>query len=235
MLDTLARLLPPLAGPFTLVLSVLGLLAAAVLWLAGSRFARSLATLFAVTTGGLVGLAVPGWMNIGLAPPACAVVSALLLGVSGFLFWQAWLAMALGVTLSMWGALVCWMLVADGSQWSWPAWGEGSSLGNYLVGSWQTLPSEFTRTVPFVVGVLMLGGLIAGLVWRRRLTPLVCSIVGISLLTTLGLLAASIGQLHWRHAVPSATGAQALMLLILSLFGALVQTRSTPAAGGKGD
>lgn len=235
MLDTLARLLPPLSGPTTLALCVLGLLGAATLWLAGSRFARPLATLFAVAVGGVVGLALPGWMNIGLAPAAAAVGAALLLGISGYLLWQAWLAMALGASLAMWGTLACWMLVAGSSEWSWPAWSEGATLAGYLSGSWQGMPSEFTTLAPFVAALLMLAGLVVGLVWRRQLVPLSCSVIGISLLTTLGLLVASIGQLHWRRAVPAATFAQAFMLLILSMFGALVQTRLKSVSGGKGD
>jgi glycerol uptake facilitator-like aquaporin len=235
MLDTLARLLPPLAGPTTLVLCVLGLLASGTLWLAGDRFARPLAALCAVTIGGMVGLALPGWMDIGLSPAACSVVLALLMGLSGYALPQVWLAVSLGATLAMWGTLVCWMIVAGESEWTWPAWTNGGTVRGYLSASWQSMPVEFTRVAPFIVISLMLVGMIVSLVWRKRLMPLVCSVVGISLLTLLGLLAASIGKLGWHHAVPSATGAQVFMLLILSLFGALVQTRAKPSGekGGK--
>lgn len=235
MLDTLARLLPPLAGTTTLVLCVLGLLASGVLWLAGDRFARPVTALCAVTLGGIVGLALPGWMDIGLSSAACSVVLALLLGLSGYALPQLWLALSLGATLAMWGALVCWMVVADGSSWTWPTWTEGGTVRGYLSASWQSMPVEFTRVVPFVVCLLMVGGVVVALVWRKRLTPLVCSVIGVSLLTLLGLLAASIGRLGWRQAVPSATAAQVLLLLILSWFGALVQTRAKPTSdkGGK--
>src|SRR5580765_7333399 len=50
-------------GRYALLAAFAGSAVGAVLWLAGSRFSRSLVTLLAVSVGAVVGMHLPGWMG----------------------------------------------------------------------------------------------------------------------------------------------------------------------------
>src|SRR5436853_514317 len=82
MLQELLPLLPKEVGTFAVVLAIAGTLVGAGLWLAGSRFSRTLITLLLVSLGGWVGL--PTLTRLYL-PYACG--AALISGLAASLLW----------------------------------------------------------------------------------------------------------------------------------------------------
>jgi hypothetical protein len=237
MLDALEQLLPALSGPAALTLALVGTALGIVLWLAGSRFARICSTLLAVLAGGIIGLELPRWFGLSASGAVIATVAAVVLGVFGYLIPRLWIGLALGATLSCWAMLACWMTFAGETAWTWPNATDHATPWAYVVATAQSLPGDVMRVGPWAVAASMLGGLAVALVWPKRIGPLAFSVVGLTLVVVLSLLAARIGNWQWRGAVPSATAAQIVMLAILSAFGAVIQTRSgtpipKPAKGG---
>jgi hypothetical protein len=230
VLHELVNLLPPLAGTLPLVLACLGAVAGVALWLAGSRFTRPLATLLAVAVGGLLGLEIPGWFGLSIAPAWMACGLSLAMGLSGYALPRLWVGFSLGLTLAAWAMLACWVAFRGESSFAWPAWDETMTLGAYLQAAAAQVPGDVVGLLPFAaLGGLAVGVLIA-VVWPVRTAPLAFSIVGLSLATLLGLFAARSGNLAWQNAIPPSTGPQVCLLLIMTAFGAIVQTRTTPAA-----
>src|SRR5436190_19875812 len=102
MLQELLPLMPSQAGPAALTVAIIGMIAGAVLWLAGSRFSRSLITLSAVSLGAALGTHLPRWAGWSLDGMAPGIVGAIVLGVSAFLFHRFWVGIGLGLVLACW-------------------------------------------------------------------------------------------------------------------------------------
>src|SRR5206468_9593604 len=82
-------------GRYALLAALVGSAAGFVLWLAGSRFSRSLVTLLAVTVGAVLGMHLPGWFDWPIEGMGLAVGGAMVLGLSGFLLHNTWVGLSL--------------------------------------------------------------------------------------------------------------------------------------------
>lgn len=232
MVQLLLPLLPKELGTAALALAIVGCLIGVILWLLGSRFSRSLVSLALVSIGGWTGLFLPRWFGWSIDGWAPAVGLALVLGVTGFFLHRLWVGVGLGLVLAIWAAVVTWMLCggADAS-WSWPALTLKTQLWPYAHSLWDNLPGGVQRILPYACGAALLSGVCAGLLWPRFGVVTLYSALGVTLVVTLGLTAVNFYRPRWIGVLPGRTAAQALTLVGLVAFGALLQWRIVPNGG----
>src|SRR5687768_12184326 len=101
-------------GRYALLAALVGSAAGVVLWLAGSRFSRSLVTLLAVSIGALIGMQLPAWFGWEIDGMGVAVGGAMVLGLSGYLLHNTWVGMALSAMLVLWAGTAAWVLAGGG-------------------------------------------------------------------------------------------------------------------------
>ncbi|MGH7215237.1 MAG: hypothetical protein ACREIT_10790 [Tepidisphaeraceae bacterium] len=235
MLHELLPLLPREVGTVALVVAVVGTLVGAGLWLAGSRFSRSLLTLLAVAAGALVGRALPKWCDWSVDGMGLAVGGAVVLGISAYAMHRVWVAGGLGFVMACWAALATWVVCAGdaGHGWAWPGADASTTAPMFLRRVWESLPEEVARYLPWACGTAMASGMSVALLWPRLGVVLLHSTAGGSMLVCMGTAALEYGRSQWLDALPSKTWAQIMTVAALIAFGAVVQWKLAPAGAGK--
>jgi hypothetical protein len=233
MVQLLLPLLPRELGTAALAMAVIGCLIGVLLWLLGSRFSRSLISLVLVALGGWTGLFLPRWFGWAIDGWAPAVGLALVLGVSGFFLHRLWVGVGLGLVLAIWAGVVTWMLCGGGADasWSWPTLTLKTQLLPYAHSLWENLPGGVQKILPYACGAALLSGVCAGMLWPRFGVATLYSALGVTLIVTLGLTAVNFSRPRWIGMLPGRTAAQALTLVGLVAFGALLQWRIVPSGG----
>jgi hypothetical protein len=233
MLQEMLTLMPDFAGPKALAASVIGAIAGLSLWLGGARFSRHMMSLLLTAVGAVVGLQLPkclGWnMNGGGTSVALAVVC----GVLGFLLHRFWVGLMLGLVMSFWTALTCWILLNNDQPLAWPTISAETTARSFAMELWQSLPADVTRIMPYAAGGALVSGICLVLLWPRLATVLNWSLVGLTLLLGFGIKAIVISQPQWMTMLPAQTWAQATAFLALIAFGAVVQWKLAPNKSSK--
>src|SRR5258705_6783351 len=165
MIQQFLALLPRQINSLALAIAIAGAVLGGILWLGGSRFSRTLMTLISVSTGGLIGLQMPGWFGWGLEGWATAVLGALVLGISGYVLHKLWVGLGLGLVLAVWAAMGTLLVCADPKGFVWPVGVQGSTLQSHLVDLWNSLTPEARKLLPFACCAGLLSGICATLLW----------------------------------------------------------------------
>ncbi len=229
MVQELMPLLPKEVGTLALAIAMSGTLVGAGLWLVGSRFSRSLITLVLVSIGAWIGLLLPGWVAWKIDGWAPAVGLALVLGASGFFLHRFWVGVGLGVVLAAWAALGVWIVCRGADAGALPRYAIGTKTMDYMKDLWASLPVDVRKFLPFACGATMLTGLIASLRWPRFGVVMLYSSAGVSLVIAMGLSAMSYARPQWVGALPAKGSSQAMTVLAMVAFGALLQWRIGPS------
>ena len=151
--DTCWQWLTPLTvwlGRYALLAALVGSAAGLVLWLAGSRFSRSLVTLLAVSVGAVLGMHLPSWFGWGIDGMGLATGAAMVLGLTGYLLHNTWVGAALCLMLSLWAAAAAWLVFGGGTSpfdVTWPA-AQSSDPVVVLAALWRALPGDLPRAMP---------------------------------------------------------------------------------------
>jgi len=233
MIQQLMALLPRQIDGLAVVFAIAGAILGLILWIAGSRFSRTLVTLIAVSTGALIGMKMPGWFGWPLEGWSTAVLGALILGISGYAAHKVWVGGGLGLVLACWAALgtfVIYGTTPEGTKpWIWPTMTAGQTVQAYLVEVWNSLAPEARKVLPYACATALMSGLAASVLWPKLGVVLLYSCAGLTLLIGLGVVAMSVTQPQWLKAIPNQTSSQVIMLLSLVAFGAVMQWRCAPA------
>jgi hypothetical protein len=195
-----------------------------VLWLAGSRFSRSLVTLLAVSVGAVVGMHLPGWMGWSVDPMGVAFCGALALGLSGYLLHTTWIGVALSAVLALWVGTAAWLTVGGGQQVQWPAVTVSADLAKTLGEVWRALPGDLPRVIPVAITVLS----------PKLGRVLTYSLVGLSMLVVMGATALRMSRPDWLGMLPRSGAMQMGVMLGLVAVGVMMQWRLTPVRFGGG-
>jgi len=236
MLQQLLSLLPRELGTAALVLAMLGTMLGLGLWIAGARFQRSILTLTTVAGGAWVGMCLPRWCGWGIDGMATAVAGAVVLGITGYVCTRFWVGIGFGLMMALWSAMIVWLACHGNGEWTWPDVNSKTTLPGFLAETWRSLPNNVISILPWVSGAATLSGLMIALLWPKLGGVLLFSSVGVSLLLTTTLVLLENGRPQWLGALPAATWAQSIILIVMVLVGAFVQWRffSPASAGGAG-
>lgn len=217
-------------GRYALLAAFAGTAAGAVLWLAGSRFSRSLVTLLAVSVGAVVGRHLPAWFGWSIDGIGLAFVGAMVLGLSGYLLHTTWIGMALSVVLAAWVGVVAWLAVGGGGQIQWPVLDWSADAEVILSGVWRSLPGDLPRVMPVAIAFALVGGVLITVLSPKLGRVLTYTLTGLSVLVVMGLTALRMSRPDWLFLVPHTAAAQAMTLSGMVVLGVLVQWRF-PACG----
>ena len=239
-LPTLPQGFEDTLGRYALLAAFAGTAAGAVLWLAGSRFSRSLVTLLAVSLGATVGRHLPAYFGWGVDPMGVAFVGALVLGLSGYLLHTTWIGLSLSLVLALWLGVAAWLAVGGGAPPQWPPLDTSTGVENALANAWQSLPGDLPRVMPFALGAAVVGGVAVTVLSPKLGRILTYTLAGLSILLVMGVTAVRMSRPDWLVALPRTLPTQGVILLGMVLTGVLIQWRLTPvgrirAAGGGGD
>jgi len=229
MVEQLLPLLPKEIGQAALYAAMFGTLVGAGLWLVGARFSRPLITLVAVSAGAVIGRMVPAWMGWTVNSMAAAVGGAVVLGMSAFLLHRVWVGIGLGVLLTCWAALATWATCHGDAAWTWPAVDASTTVASFGDAIWDGLPERVRTILPYACGGAAMSGFLAALLWPRVAVVLLYSALGASLLVGMGLTAIENGRPEWMNIVPAQTWAQVATLVVIVVFGAMVQWQLSPS------
>ncbi len=228
MVQELLLLLPKEVGTLALVLAMVGTLLGAGLWLIGSRYSRSLITLLLVSVGGWIGLFLPHWFGWNIQGWATAILSALVLGASGFVIHRFWVGVGLGFVLAGWAALAVWIVCKGVGVWTLPKFEPGMATLEYAKYFWQSLPVDVQKLLPFAAGTALLSGLATSLLWPRIGSVLLYSMAGVSMWVGLGLCAMNMARPQWIGALPAKGSSQLFAVSAMVGFGVLLQWQLGP-------
>src|SRR5439155_7978096 len=84
------------------------------------------------------------------------------------------------------------------------------------------------RVGPLLCGTALLSGLAVSLLWSRLAGYLMYSLLGVTMLTGMGMLAMELSRPQMLLILPSGRTAQISTLVAMALFGAIVQWRLAP-------
>lgn len=239
-LPTLPQGFEDALGRYALLAAFAGTAVGAILWLAGSRFSRSLVTLLAVSLGATLGRHLPAWFGWSVDPMGVAFVGALVLGLTGYLLHTTWIGLSLSLVLALWVAVAAWLTVGGGAPPQWPAVDASAGIEAALAGVWHTLPGDLPRVMPFALGAALVGGVTITVLSPKLGRVLTYTLVGLSMLLVMGVSAMRMSRPDWLVTLPRSFPTQAAILLGMVLAGVLIQWRLTPvgrvrAAGGDAD
>ena len=220
-------------GRYALLAALVASTAGLVLWLAGSRFSRSLVTLLAVSVGAVLGMHLPGWFHWPIEGMGLAVGGAVVLGLTGFLLHTTWVGLALSGLLALWAGTVAWTVAGRGAplEIRWPEVDPAADASAVLASIWRAMPGELPWVMPLAVAGAVVGGMIVTVAWPKLARVLAYSLAGLTLLVVAGLWAMRLSQPQWLAALPKDLPTQALLLLALLGVGVLIQWRLTPGRG----
>jgi hypothetical protein len=234
MLEQLVSMLPDEIGTAALVLAMIAALAGVGLWLIGAKFSRGLITLALVSTGASIGMNLPGWFGWGIAGWATGMLGALVLGVSGYAMHRFWVGVGLGLVLMCWAALATWTFGHGSERWAWPDVTPATTAGTFFSELWDNLPDDVRRILPFSCGAALISGIAATILWPRIGIVVLYSLMGVSLLISMALLAMESGQPQWLGLLPRTWWAQLLCVMLMVGIGATVQWKLGLAGGSGG-
>ncbi len=229
MVHTLFDYLPSQLSTLMLILAIGGVTAGVGLWLAGSRASRGLITLLLVAAGAWIGLRLPAQMGWEIDPMGPAVALALGLGLSGFVLHRLWIGMGLGLVLALWTALACWVAwhePSTGLSWSDvdPQW----TLRDWVMALWADQPDLLRHMLPVATAGAWICGMALTLLWPRLAVMLFYSLIGVSLITGMGMLLVHARQPAWIEHLPHQAWMQLAILAALVAIGMAVQWRLSP-------
>lgn len=193
------------------------------LWLAGSRFSRSLITLGAVAIGAGLGLHLPRWFGLSIGTWATAVGGALVFGVGGYIFHGAIVRLGLAFIMGIGAAVGAWLIDPPSGDWQLPTYTPQVDLSEYAQQLWQSLPLQLRTTIPAAYGIAMAVGAIIGTLLPRLATAMFYSLVGLLLAAGLGAYAASQQHPKLLEYLPQERMAQLIVFGGLALGGAALQ------------
>jgi hypothetical protein len=228
MVQELLNLLPADVGRLGLVIAIVGSMIGEGMWLIGSRFSRPIVTLLTVLLGASIGMHLPKWFGWQISGAGPAVGAAVVLGVTGYVLHGMWVGVGLGIVMSSWTALACWILLRNGAAWHWPIIGPETTLDGFFKELWLGLPPDVTRILPYACATAMITGLAVTIIWPKVSLVLVWSMAGVTLLVCMGVAAIQIGQPAWLAKIPQPMWAQAALVLLLVMFGSLIQWKIAP-------
>jgi hypothetical protein len=237
VLPELVKLLPPSDEAGTVTLMVAGAVAfvGAALWLMGVKFSRFVVTLLTVLLGACVGMQVPKWFGWQISGAGPAVGGAVVLGVSGFVLHRMWVGIGLGLTLSIWAALITWLVMHDSrAGWTWPNPEATDSLWTYLRISWALVPAEMARIIPFASATALVSGVASAILWPKLTTVLCWSALGATLLCAGAVAATHYADKPWLNQLPSGAWAQAAIFAGVVACGTALQWKLAPRSLGNG-
>jgi hypothetical protein len=227
-LPTLPQGFEEATGRYALLVAFAGTAVGAVLWLAGSRFSRSLVTLLAVSLGAVLGMHAPKWFGWSVDSMGVAFVGALALGLTGYLLHTTWIGLALSLVLALWMGVAAWLTVGGGAPLQWPAVDLQANVEVILSDVWRSLPGDLPRVMPLAIAAALATG-IAITVWSPKLgRVLTYAMVGLSVLVVMGVTAMRMSRPDWLVMLPRSFPTQAAVLLGMVLVGVLIQWRLTP-------
>jgi hypothetical protein len=233
LVQELLNLLPLDPGSAGFAVAIIGSLIGAIVWLLGARFSRTIITLVTVLLGAAVGMRLPQWCGWSVSGEGTAVGGALGLGVTGYAMHRMWVGFGLGTVLCAWATMACWIGFRNGAAWTWPAWGTDTTIESYAVSLWQALPPDVARILPYACAMAMISGLAMAIIWPKTTLILAWSLIGATLLVSMGVAAVEYGQPQWLLKIPSPTWAQATLLGAIVSVGALVQWKLGPKPAAK--
>jgi hypothetical protein len=228
MLLDLIQLLPEKPGDGALIISMIGAVFGAALWIAGVKVSRPLVTLVTVLLGATIGMQLPRWFGWQISGAGTAVGGAVVLGVSGFVLHRMWVGIGLGLVLALWAACAMWLTMSNGASWSWPEWSESSACCEYLTDAWANVPPNIARFLPYAAIVAMVSAIASCIIWPKLTTVTAWSAIGLTM--CIGLMTASIAMTHrdWLDRAPQHTWVQLASLAGLLFVGAAVQWKLSP-------
>jgi hypothetical protein len=208
-----------------------GSAAGVILWLAGSRFSRSLVTLLAVSVGAVLGMHLPRWFGWPVDGMGLAVGGAVVLGLSGFLLHNTWVGLSLSGLLVLWSGTAAWAVAGTGSPFEiqWPDIDPTADASTVLATLWRAMPGELPWVMPCAVAGALAAGVLTTVLWPKLARVLAYSLAGLSLLVVAGLWAMQMSRPQWLARVPRDFPTQLAVLLGLVCVGVLIQWRLTPA------
>ena len=215
-------------GRYALLAAFAGTAAGAVLWLAGSRFSRSLVTLLAVSLGAVLGVHLPGWLGWSVDSMGVAFVGALVLGLTGYLLHTTWIGLSLSLVLALWVGTAAWLTVGGGEQLHWPAVNPSADVDVMLADVWRSLPGDLPRVMPLALGLALLGGVAITVFSPKLGRVLTSTMVGLSMLVVMGVTALRMSRPDWLVLLPRSFPTQVVILLGMVLTGVLIQWRLAP-------
>jgi len=215
-------------GWMVAAISIVGVLSGLVLWLVGAKFSRGIITLIAVSIGALVGLRMPHWFNVPLGAWATAIGGALLLGCIGYGFHRMWVGAGLAALLALWAGILVWNIYCSGRVGTFPDRVAGMGIDEYWTQIWNCLPRDFRRIGPFLCALGVVFGVVVSVFWSRAASVMLYSILGVSVLMVMGMMAIAISKPQLLGILPSQTGTQIATFGLMVLFGAIVQWRMNP-------
>jgi hypothetical protein len=218
-------------GRYALLAALVGSAAGLVLWLAGSRFSRSLVTLLAVSVGAVVGMHLPGWFHWPVDGMGLAVGGAIVLGLSGFLLHNTWVGISLSGLLALWAGRTAWAVAGGGAKFEihWPEVDPSADAATVLASLWHAMPGELPWVMPLAVAGALVVGVTITVVSPKLARVLAYSLAGLSLLVVAGLWAMRMSQPQWLAMLPRDSATRGILLLTLLGIGVLIQWRLTPA------
>jgi len=220
-------------GRYALLAALVGSAAGVVLWLAGSRFSRSLVTLLAVSVGAVVGMHLPGWFHWPIEGMGLAVGGAVVLGLTGFLLHHTWVGLSLSGLLALWAGSVAWTLAGRGAplEIHWPEVDPAADASTVLASIWRAMPGDLPWVMPCAVAGAVVAGMIVTVAWPKLARVLAYSLAGLTLLLVAGVWAMRLSRPQWLAMLPRDLPTQTSLLLALLGVGVLIQWRLTP--GGR--
>jgi len=227
-LPTLPQGFEDVLGRYALLAAFAGTAAGAVLWLAGSRFSRSLVTLLAVSLGAVIGIHLPGWFGWSVDSMGVAFVGALVLGLTGYLLHTTWIGMTLSLILALWAGVAAWLTFGGGEQMQWPSVDPSAGVEVVLSNVWKSLPGELPKVMPLAIALALAGGVAITLLSPKLGRILTYTMVGLSILVVMGVTAMRMSRPDWLVMLPRSFPTQATILVGMVVVGVLIQWRLTP-------
>ena len=227
-LPTLPQGFEAALGRYALLAAFAGTAAGAVLWLAGSRFSRSLVTLLAVSLGAVLGSNLPEWMGWSVDAMGVAFVGALVLGLTGYLLHTTWIGLSLSLVLALWVGVAAWLTVGGGERFAVPTVDASGNIEAILADVWRALPGDLPRVMPFALGAALVGGVAITVLSPKLGRVLTYTMVGLSMLVVMGVTAMRMSRPDWLVMLPRSFPTQATILLGMVATGVLIQWRLTP-------
>jgi hypothetical protein len=225
MVQELLPLLPTTMTTAQVVICLMVLLSGVVLWLTGTAWSRSFLTLLAVAIGGTLGMLVPRWQLWPINSMSAAVLGAVGLGVSAFLLERMWVGLTLGFVLAMWASLGTWMLCRGDAVWQAPEQWETQfqTPPQQAQDIWSRMPAEVQKVAPYATGMAMFSGLAMAMLWPRAARVLCHSVLGVTIIFTVGLALMLTQRTEWLQYLPVPVISQIGLLAGLVMIGILAQ------------
>lgn len=236
-LPTLPQGFEDALGRYALLAAFAGTAVGAVLWLAGSRFSRSLVTLLAVSLGGVVGLHLPDWFGWQVDAMGVAFAGAMVLGLTGYLLHTTWIGFSLSLVLAVWVGTAAWLTVGRGEQLEVPAINWSAQAEVIVADLCRNLPGNLPTVMPLAIAGALAAGVAITVLSPKLGRVLTYTLVGLSVVLVMGASAVRMSRPEWVAMLPRTFGTQVGILLALVLTGVGVQWRLTPGGrvSGAGD